>query len=517
MYTFQFYYTIVILAIAIFVIAKEWLQAEVVFFGALITLIIGKTITVNEAFAGFSNQGMLTIGILFVVAGALYNTGALELFNVLLFSRGKSKGISRQILRISFPTAAASAFTNNTPLVAMMIPTVRSWAEKQDLAPSKFLIPASYAAILGGMCTLIGTSTTLVVHGLLIESGEPGFSFFEISKVGVPVALTGLIFLWIFGNRLLPDRKEPIVKLGENTREFVIGLKVTAAYKNIGKTIEEGKLRHLKGLFLFQIVRNGDVIAPAGPDERIREGDRLFFTGLPKTILELQRTPGLQLIKESSFDLKRYDSDRVKTYEAVVSPSSPLVGKNVRESNFRSTYGAVNTAGVMPIIFAQSIMFIPSTFGTFFPSNEFVTSLVALFDMKSPLYWLIYGLMIVFFTYFYTAIVFNPVDIAENMQKYGGFIPGVRPGKKTSEYLDYILTRITLPGSVFLAIIAIFPYFIMKYSNVSYNFASFYGGTGLLIVVGVALDTLQQVESHLLMRHYDGFMKTGRLRGKRRA
>lgn len=340
-HTFQFYYTILILAIAIFVIAKEWLQAEVVFFGALITLIIGKTITVNEAFAGFSNQGMLTIGILFVVAGALYNTGALELFNVLLFSRGKSKGISRQILRISFPTAAASAFTNNTPLVAMMIPTVRSWAEKQDLAPSKFLIPASYAAILGGMCTLIGTSTTLVVHGLLIESGEPGFSFFEISKVGVPVALTGLIFLWIFGNRLLPDRKEPIVKLGENTREFVIGLKVTAAYKNIGKTIEEGKLRHLKGLFLFQIVRNGDVIAPAGPDERIREGDRLFFTGLPKTILELQRTPGLQLIKESSFDLKRYDSDRVKTYEAVVSPSSPLVGKNVRESNFRSTYGAV--------------------------------------------------------------------------------------------------------------------------------------------------------------------------------
>ncbi|HDZ12088.1 MAG TPA: preprotein translocase subunit SecY [Bacteroidetes bacterium] len=194
-----------------------------------------------------------------------------------------------------------------------------------------------------------------------------------------------------------------------------------------------------------------------------------------------------------------------------------VVGRKIYGGHSTHIPMRVNTAGVMPIIFAQSIMFIPSTFGTFFPSNEFVTSLVALFDMKSPLYWLIYGLMIVFFTYFYTAIVFNPVDIAENMQKYGGFIPGVRPGKKTSEYLDYILTRITLPGSVFLAIIAIFPYFIMKYSNVSYNFASFYGGTGLLIVVGVALDTLQQVESHLLMRHYDGFMKTGRLRGKRRA
>ncbi len=194
-----------------------------------------------------------------------------------------------------------------------------------------------------------------------------------------------------------------------------------------------------------------------------------------------------------------------------------VVGRKIYGGHSTHIPMRVNTAGVMPIIFAQSIMFIPSTFGTFFPNSEFVSSLVAVFDIQSWVYWLFYGVMIVFFTYFYTAIVFNPVDIAENMQKYGGFIPGVRPGKKTSEYLDYILTRITLPGSIFLAIIAIFPYFIMKYTNVSYNFASFYGGTGLLIVVGVALDTLQQVESHLLMRHYDGFMKTGRLRGRRRA
>ena len=175
----------------------------------------------------------------------------------------------------------------------------------------------------------------------------------------------------------------------------------------------------------------------------------------------------------------------------------------------------VNTAGVMPIIFAQSIMFIPNTFTTFFPNSNLVASIGAMFDITSGIYWFFYGILIVFFTYFYTAIVFNPVDIADNMKKYGGFIPGVRPGKKTSEYLDYILTRITLPGSVFLAFIAIFPYFIMKYTNVSYNFASFYGGTGLLIVVGVALDTLQQVESHLLMRHYDGFMKGSRIKGRR--
>ncbi|MBD3387218.1 preprotein translocase subunit SecY [candidate division KSB1 bacterium] len=176
----------------------------------------------------------------------------------------------------------------------------------------------------------------------------------------------------------------------------------------------------------------------------------------------------------------------------------------------------VNTAGVMPIIFAQSILFVPQTIVQFFPNSDFMASVNMMFDYESTFYWVIYAIMIVFFTYFYTAIAFNPVDVADNMKKHGGFIPGVRPGKRTAEYIDNILTRITLPGSIFLAIIAIFPMFITKITNVSYNFASFYGGTSLLIVVGVALDTLQQIESHLLMRHYDGFMKTGKIRGKRR-
>ena len=175
----------------------------------------------------------------------------------------------------------------------------------------------------------------------------------------------------------------------------------------------------------------------------------------------------------------------------------------------------VNTAGVMPIIFAQSLMFIPSTVKTFFPNSEFVSVIVGYFDYTSVVYWIVYGVLIVFFTYFYTAIALNPVDVADNMKKYGGFIPGVRPGKRTSEYIDNILTRVTLPGSIFLAIVAILPYFITKVTNVNFSLASFYGGTSLLIIVGVALDTLQQIESHLLMRHYDGFMKAGRVRGRR--
>ncbi|HPI37078.1 MAG TPA: preprotein translocase subunit SecY [Ignavibacteriaceae bacterium] len=174
----------------------------------------------------------------------------------------------------------------------------------------------------------------------------------------------------------------------------------------------------------------------------------------------------------------------------------------------------VNTAGVMPIIFAQSIMFIPNTVLSFFPNSEFLQSLATYFNYTSPVYSVIYALMIIFFTYFYTAIAFNPKDVADNMKKQGGFIPGIRPGKQTSEFIDNILTKITLPGSFFLAIVAIMPAFVSGF-GVSGQFAQFFGGTSLLIVVGVALDTLQQIESHLLMRHYDGFMKSGKLKGRR--
>ena len=173
----------------------------------------------------------------------------------------------------------------------------------------------------------------------------------------------------------------------------------------------------------------------------------------------------------------------------------------------------VNTAGVMPIIFAQSIMFVPNTILTFFPESEFMQSLSKFFSYDHWFYAIVYGLMIVFFTYFYTAIAFNPKDVADNMKKQGGFIPGIRPGTPTSDFIDNILTKITLPGSIFLAIVAILPTFMIKF-GVSPSFASFFGGTSLLIMVGVALDTLQQIESHLLMRHYDGFMKSGKIKGR---
>ena len=171
----------------------------------------------------------------------------------------------------------------------------------------------------------------------------------------------------------------------------------------------------------------------------------------------------------------------------------------------------VNTAGVIPIIFAQSIIMFPATLMNIFPDVAFFTTLGSLFRPPNPVYVLVYSTLIILFAYFYTAVILNPVDLADNMKKNSGFIPGVRPGKKTAEYIDRVLTRVTLPGAVFLAIIAILPDLMISILQVPFYF----GGTGLLIVVGVALDTLQQIESHLVMRHYDGFMSKGRLRARR--
>jgi len=194
-----------------------------------------------------------------------------------------------------------------------------------------------------------------------------------------------------------------------------------------------------------------------------------------------------------------------------------VVGRKVYGGQATHIPLRILTAGVMPIIFAQALMFIPSTLASFFPQGSgFGDWLQIVFAPTHIIYSLFFAFLIIIFTYFYTAIAFNPVDVADNMKKQGGFVPGVRPGKSTSDYIDHILTRVTLPASVFLALIAIFPTFLSGFFNVDYALASFYGGTSLLIIVGVALDTLQQIESHLLMRHYDGFLKTGKLKGRDR-
>jgi preprotein translocase subunit SecY len=195
-----------------------------------------------------------------------------------------------------------------------------------------------------------------------------------------------------------------------------------------------------------------------------------------------------------------------------------VVGRKVYGGQATHIPLKILTAGVMPIIFAQALMFIPNTLASFWPDSGFSDFMNNVFSPTHAVYSVFFAVLIIIFTYFYTAISFNPVDVADNMKKQGGFIPGVRPGKATADYIDRILTRVTLPASIFLALIAVFPAILYAFfdEQVSYSLVSFYGGTSLIIIVGVALDTLQQIESHLLMKNYDGFLKSGRIRGRTR-
>ncbi len=335
---FEITFTAVVIVAMTIALVRELYKPSFILFTALIVLHLGGVVSIEEAFAGFSNQGMLTVAVLFVVAYALQSSSSFVFFIENLLGKSKNGLV---YFRLMFPVTFLSAFLNNTPIVASLIPVIKSWAKKNDLPASKFLIPLSYASILGGICTLIGTSTNLVVHGLMLDKGLDGFSFFELGKVGLPIALIGILYFSTIGKKFLPTRKDALVQLGESTREFVSELKVEETFPHIGKTIEEANLRHLKGLFLFQITRDSKNITSVSPNEKINLGDRLFFTGLPETIYDLLKIPGLTLVKDHEYDLQNLDSDKAKTYEAVLSTYSPLVGLNVRESQFRTKYRAV--------------------------------------------------------------------------------------------------------------------------------------------------------------------------------
>jgi preprotein translocase subunit SecY len=188
-----------------------------------------------------------------------------------------------------------------------------------------------------------------------------------------------------------------------------------------------------------------------------------------------------------------------------------MVGRKVMGGQQTHLPLRINSAGVMPIIFAQSIIVVPATMGELIAPGSWLEDIARMFNPQTNTYVFFYTIMIIFFTYFYTAVIFNPVDLAENFKRQGGFIPGIRPGARTAEFIDRVLTRITLPGALFLAAIAVLPMYMIRMINVPFYF----GGTSLLICVGVALDTIQQMESHLLMRHYDGFMKKTRVPGRR--
>ncbi len=321
---------------------KNVAPPDLLFVGATSLLAVLGIITPEQAFAGFSNAGMLTVAFLFVVVAALRETGVIDYVGHHVL--GKVKTERGALARLSVFVLPMSALLNNTPIVAMFIPVVIDWCRRHEMAPSKLLIPLSYLTILGGTCTLIGTSTTLVIDGLLIESGLPGMGLFEIGKVGVPYAIVGASFLLLVGPRMLPVRQELMEQLTAARRDYLVEMRVQVGCRLCGQRVETAGLRQLPGLFLIEIDRGGDIIAPVRPEDVIQPGDRMVFTGVVNSIVELERIPGLVSVDDSEESLADKDAHERRMVEAVISENSALNGKRIRDADFRSVYGAAVVA-----------------------------------------------------------------------------------------------------------------------------------------------------------------------------
>jgi di/tricarboxylate transporter len=327
---------VVVLCFALFALTRA--APDIVTSAGLTLLLLFGVITPTEGLAGFSNEGMLTVAVLYVVVTGLTETGAVGWIVQTLLGRPGSPAHAR--LRLMAPVAALSAFLNNTPVVAIFIPAVEDWAKRHRLELSRLMIPLSYASIAGGTCTLIGTSTNLVVNGLYTtRTDAPGFGLFELAWVGLPVVATVLIYLLTAGQWLLPRRLSAAASY-EDVRQYTAEMLVPKDSPLAGKSVEDAGLRQLPGMFLVEIDRDGRCIPAVSSYEVLQAGDRLVFAGILDSVVDLQRTRGLRPATDQVFKLSGPRQDRCFV-EAVLSDKCPLIGKSVREGRFRTRYNAV--------------------------------------------------------------------------------------------------------------------------------------------------------------------------------
>ena len=339
--------TLAIVLLTVSVLAASRLAVDAVLVGAATLLMVvpvpgaaGWTMGVlrpEDVLIGLSNPGVVTVAVLFVVAAGIGETGGLDWAAEKMLGRPRAQVVAQA--RMMGLVLGLSAFLNNTPVVALMIPQVTEWAKRLRLSVSKFMMPLSYAAILGGLCTLIGTSTNLVIAGLVADRPEiEPLGMFTVTPLGLPCALVGAAFLIFVGRRLLPDRR-PIEGAVEDPREYTVEMMVEPSSPLAGKTIEEAGLRHLPGLYLMEIDRAGAVLHAVGSEERLQSGDRLVFVGVVESVKDLQRVRGLAPATDQIFKLDSPRSERC-LIEAVVSDTCPMAGKSIREGRFRSVYDA---------------------------------------------------------------------------------------------------------------------------------------------------------------------------------
>lgn len=320
---------------------REVARPDIIVFIALASFFITGILTPEEAVAGFSNQGMLTVALLFIIAGAIQKSGLVE--RGITCFLGKSKSAQGSLFKFLLPITGASAFLNNTPIVVTLTPIVRKWCADNNISPSKFLIPLSYASILGGILTLMGTSTNLVIHGLMLQRGMEGYSLFTLAAVSLPASILGLIYLTTIGYKILPNHQTFGETIGEKSRQYLTEIIVDDNYPFldnplVNKSVEEAGLRNLEGVYLIAIIRNHEKIYPVKNSTKIRANDRLIFTGIISKIAELQDRKGLSLKTGTNLTLDKLRNGNGKLVEVVVSHQSSLLYKSIKETQFRGKY-----------------------------------------------------------------------------------------------------------------------------------------------------------------------------------
>ena len=324
---------------ALFVLILTRIGPHFVMMAVLTILSVFGVLSAEEALIGFSNSGLITVAAMFVVAAGIHSSGGIDLLvNKVL---GKPTDARSAIARLFPPVVLLSGFLNNTPVVATMIPAIHAWSRKINIPPSKLMIPLSYTAILGGTLTLIGTSTNLVVNGQYQElTGQEGFSLFSITAVGLPVTILGLLFIWCFLPKWLPDRSEK--KAFANLREFTLEVAVAENGPLVGKTVAEAGLRNLNRVYLVEIERKDTIITAAPSEEKLFGGDRLIFAGDTEAISDLLRIHGIVPSAENDQgEALTIDRAERRLVEAVVSPHCDALGLAIRDAKFRDRYGAV--------------------------------------------------------------------------------------------------------------------------------------------------------------------------------
>jgi di/tricarboxylate transporter len=327
----------------IIALARNWSPPDLLAVSALVVIVAVGAVTGSQrlpsprvAVSGFGDAGLITVGALFVVVTGLAQTGAMSLWTHRLIGRPQTV-IAAQV-RVLTPVCLLSCFLNNTPVVAMFMPIVDDVCKKAQFSTSKLFLPMAYAATFGGVCTLIGTSTNLVVYGLVQKKGLTDLGMFDITWVGLPAAIIGIAFILLTSRWLLPDRK-PAISLADDPRQYTVEMTVQPLGPLVGQSIEQAGLRHLPGLFLVEIERQGESIVAVRPQERLQANDRLVFVGVLESVVDLQKTRGLMPATNQTFKLDAPRSNRC-LIEAVVSDRCPLVNRSIREGRFRTVYNA---------------------------------------------------------------------------------------------------------------------------------------------------------------------------------